>query len=260
MNRRAARTTLTLTVATLLATGVVSAATLEETIEETLPFAAGSLLEVDNTNGSIEISVWDRNEIHIEAEKKVRTRGGQDPAEALEALQVIIEQTSGGVRIDTEYPRSDGWWSRGASMSVDYRIQVPAQADLDLDTVNGKVSVEGVRGDLSLASTNGGITVENSGGRVDARTTNGGIDVELEEVLDGEDMSFRTTNGGISLALPGTARASVNARTTNGGINTDFPITVVGSIGKNHLEGDLNGGGGRIELRTTNGGIKIREL
>lgn len=260
MKRLAIRATLTLAAALCLTTGVAIAATLQETIEETLPFVAGSLLEVENTNGSIEISVWDRNEVRIEAEKKVRTRGGDDPAEALEQLQVIIEQTAGGVRIDTEYPRRSGWWSRGASMSVEYHILVPGQADLDVETVNGKVVVEGVRGELSLASTNGGITVEDSGGRVDAHTTNGSIDVELEDVAEGEDMSFRSTNGGISLALPSDVRASVRARTTNGGIHTDFPVTVQGSFNKKRLEGQINGGGGRIELRTTNGRIRIREL
>lgn len=261
MNRLAARTTLALVFAVYLATGVATGATLEETIEETVPFAAGSLLQVENTNGSIEISVWERGEVHIVAEKKVRTRGGQDPAEVLEALQVIIEQTSDGVRIDTEHPRRErGWWDRGVSSSVDYRIQVPSDANLDVETVNGKVTVDGVHGDLTLGSTNGGITVEDSGGRVDARTTNGGIDIELREVVEGEDMSFRSTNGGITLALPGDARASVEARTTNGGIHTDFPVTVQGSFNRKRLEGEINGGGGRIELKTTNGRIKIREL
>lgn len=260
MKRLAIRTTLTSAAALCLTTGVAIAATLQETIEETLPFVAGSLLEVENTNGSIEISVWERDEVRIRAEKRVRTRHDEDLRELIQELKVIIEETSGGVRVDTEHPRRDGdWWGRGVSSSVDYRIQVPRLSDLNLETVNGKVTVDGVHGDLTLGSTNGGITVEDSGGRVDARTTNGGIDVELQQVDEGGDMSFRSTNGGITLALPADARASVEARTTNGGIHTDFPITVQGSFSKKRLEGEINGGGGRIELRTTNGGIKIRE-
>lgn len=261
MNRPTTRTTLAMTLAMATIAGIAAADSLEETIDRTLPFAAGSRLEVANTNGSIEISVWERDEVRIRAEKRVRTRHDEDLRELIQELKVIIEETPGGVRVDTEHPRRDGdWWGRGVSSSVDYRIQVPRLSDLNLETVNGKVTVDGVHGDLTLGSTNGGITVEDSGGRVDARTTNGGIDVELQQVDDGEDMSFRSTNGGITLALPGDARASVEARTTNGGIHTDFPVTVQGSFNKKRLEGEINGGGGRIELRTTNGGIKIREL
>lgn len=261
MNRPTTRTTLAMTLAMATIAGIAAADSLEETIDRTLSFAAGSRLEVANSNGSIQVAVWDRNEVHVQAEKRVRSRGDQDVRDLIQELRVIIEETADGVRIETEHPRRDGgWWGRGVSSSVDYRIRLPRDSDLNLETVNGKVRVDGVHGDLTLGSTNGGITVNDSGGRVDAHTTNGSIDVELQQVVDGEDMSFRSTNGGITLALPGDARASVEARTTNGGIHTDFPVTVQGSFNKKRLEGEINGGGGRIELRTTNGGIKIREL
>jgi len=247
--------------AALVIPGVASAETIEDTLERTLPFSAGSRLEVSNTNGGIEVSTWDRNEIQIEARKKVKSSNAERAREAFEELEISIDETAGGVTIETEYPRrGSGGWGRDVSMSVHYTIRVPVQSDLDLGTVNGKVRVEGVNGELDLHTTNGGIIVEDAGGHVSARTTNGGIDVELAQVSSGEDMTFRTTNGGITLLLPSDIRATLTARTTNGGIHTDFPITIQGSFGKNRLEGDLNGGGGSIELRTTNGSIRIRQL
>ncbi len=50
------------------------------------------------------------------------------------------------------------------------------------------------------------------------------------------------------------------ARTTNGSVRTDFPITVQGTLRKNRLDGEINGGGAALELRTTNGSIRIEEL
>ena len=260
MNLRLTRTTVVMTAMLLVTASSAGAATREEAIEKTLAFSPGSLLQVDNTNGWIEVSEWDGDGVHVIAEKKVRTRGG-NVDEAFEALQVIIEETAEGVRIDTVYPRrsGDGWW-RDVSMSVNYRIQVPARADLNLETVNGRVAVRGVSGELTLGSTNGGITVTDSGGSVDAHTTNGGIDVELHQFAPGEDMTFRSTNGGISLSVPKDFSADVEARTTNGGIHIDFPVTVQGSLSKKRLTGVINGGGGQIELRTTNGGIHIAEI
>ena len=73
-------------------------------------------------------------------------------------------------------------------------------------------------------------------------------------------MNFRTTNGSITLTLPSDLRAGLTARTTNGSVQTDFPITVQGTFRKNRLEGEINGGGASIELRTTNGSIRIREF
>ena len=115
-------------------------------------------------------------------------------------------------------------------------------------------------GDLRLETTNGGITVRDSGGSVDAESTNGGIQVSLSEVAADEKMSFKTTNGGIKLHLPTSVRASLLAKTANGSIKSDFPIAVHGRINTSRLEGDINGGGATIEIKTTNGAISISEI
>jgi DUF4097 and DUF4098 domain-containing protein YvlB len=72
-------------------------------------------------------------------------------------------------------------------------------------------------------------------------------------------MTFRTTNGSIKVYFPENLRADVEAKTTNGSVRTDFPIEVRGKVSKRRLKGKINGGGGRIVLHTTNGGIKILE-
>lgn len=246
--------------ALILIVAPLGAETIEDTIEETLPFAQGSLLELSNTNGDVEITVWGRDEVQIKARKKVKASSSSRAQEAFEELKINISQTAKGVEIDTEYPRGTSNWWRNVSSSVNYSVQVPAHADLTVDTVNGKILIEGVHGRIYLGSTNGGIRVEDAGGSVTARTTNGGIDVELGQVEETADMDFRTTNGGITLSLPADIRADLAARTTNGSVQTDFPITIQGTFRKNRLDGEINGGGASIDLKTTNGSIKIREI
>ena len=235
---------------------------LDETVEQSLPFAPGDSLDLENVNGQIHITGWDRNEIHIEARKRARGASDSELQNALDGLEVVIEERDGGVSVITRYPRrSESRYSRDrVSLSVDYRVTLPANADLDLETVNGKIWVEGVIGDLKMASTNGGIDIGHSGGRVDASTTNGGISVELSEVSEGEEMLLKTTNGSVSLYIPASARASLTARTTNGSILSDLPIESRGRVQRTRLEGDLNGGGARIEIKTTNGAISISEF
>ena len=249
-----------LATALMLTSTVANAETLQETIERTLPFAAGSLLELSNTNGDVDITTWDRAEIQIEAYKKVKASNGDRARQAFEDLEVNIHESSAGVSVETEYPKSkSGWWGN-VSSSVRYSIRVPQRADLVIETVNGKVFIEGVHGRIDLETTNGGVKAEDAGGSVTARTTNGGIDIELREFKADEDMDFRTTNGSITLTLPSDIQANLSARTTNGSVQTDFPITVQGTFRKNRLEGEINGGGASIELKTTNGSIRIREL
>ena len=254
------RRSLALMTALILSTTVAFAETLEDTVEQTLPFASGNLLTLSNTNGDVEIIAWDRDEIEIEARKKVKASSDDRARQAFDDLKVSINNSAGGVTIETEYPKGKGSWWNNVSSSVNYSIRIPQEADLEIETVNGKVFVEGVHGQIDLESTNGGVKAEDAGGSVTARTTNGGIDVELREFEANEDMSLRTTNGSITLTLPSDIQADLAARTTNGSVQTDFPITVQGTFRKNRLEGELNGGGASIELKTTNGSIRIREL
>lgn len=246
-------------VAGLLLAGAITATTLEETFDQTLAFAPGDLLELDNTNGNIYIEVWDRDEIHILATKKVKVGNSGKAEAAMQDLIIEVEPSSGGIRVDTIYPRKKDSWFSSMSMSVRYEIKLPSSADLDVTTTNGNIKVGGVTGDLDIGTTNGNVSVSDAGGRLNAHTTNGSISAELTEISTEEDMIFRTTNGGITLSIPSDTQASLTARTTNGSIRTDFPITVQGTFSKNRLEGELNGGGGSIELRTTNGSIRIEE-
>jgi hypothetical protein len=94
-------------------------------------------------------------------------------------------------------------------------------------------------------------------GAIDASTTNGGVEVELAQVAE-SGVKLGCTNGGIELTLPSDARATISARITNGGINTDgVKIEAVGESSRRRLEGTMNGGGPRIDLEGTNGGIRI---
>jgi DUF4097 and DUF4098 domain-containing protein YvlB len=124
-------------------------------------------------------------------------------------------------------------------------------------TVNGGVEITGVAGTVVAEATNGGIKAREIAGPIEASTTNGGVDVDLAKVSDG-GVKLECTNGGIRLRLPADARASVAARITNGGIDvSELPLKVIGEANRRRLDGDLNGGGPRISLEGTNGGIRI---
>ncbi|MFQ5636478.1 MAG: DUF4097 domain-containing protein [bacterium] len=245
-------------------TGVLNGGTLKERFEKSYRLEKGGELILSNTNGSVFIESWQRNEVKVVAEKTVKSGDRRLAEKVMDEIKIDVDHDDNFLEIRTDLPkRRRGFWGSifgdNLSISVKYKLIVPETLRLDIATVNGGITVTAVSGKLRLKSTNGRIRVRESGGSVHAKTTNGGIEVELKDFDEDEDMSFKTTNGGIVAYFPRDFRAYVNAKTTNGSIKTDFPIEVRGRISKRRLKGSIHGGGGKIELHTTNGSIKILE-
>jgi DUF4097 and DUF4098 domain-containing protein YvlB len=68
----------------------------------------------------------------------------------------------------------------------------------------------------------------------------------------------KSVNGGVSLTLPRDARADLTARCTNGGISVSgLDLEREGEQSRRRVAGKLNGGGARVNVETTNGGVRI---
>ena len=253
---------LILAAALVLFAGTMSAATIEETFDQTYNVQTGALLSLANTNGRITIHAWDQPRVRIRAHKQVRA-SGDAAKQAMAELKIEVTPSGGGLRVVTRYPkRGDsgffGWmFGQDVSASVIYDVTVPRAMSLDIEDTNGAVEVSDVRGSHKIGTTNGHITLARCGGDVDAETTNGGINAELLEVTPGKAVRLETTNGRISLAAPPTLAASIDAANTNGSINTELPVTST-RMRRHTLHGTINGGGPEVRLRTTNGSIEIR--
>ncbi|HEV8577797.1 MAG TPA: DUF4097 family beta strand repeat-containing protein [Thermoanaerobaculia bacterium] len=266
----------------LLVAATAEAATLKEPFNRTVPLRAGAEVRLSNVNGAVTVESWDRTEVKIEAEKKVKAGSAERAREIMEKVRIEIVQDAGGVRIETKIPKQgngffDWIFGNEASVGVTYRLHVPRRAALDLVSVNGGLTVTGTRGkarlettnggidvadvegELELGTVNGGIDVRRSAGALRATTTNGSIEAELTDLPDTSDLTFETTNGHVSLRLPREARLSIDAATTNGRVHSEFAVEG-GQPGKHRLRGDINGGGGKLYIRTTNGGVDITEI
>ncbi len=159
------------------------------------------------------------------------------------------------MRIETIAPRL-----RLGGHKVTYLVKVPAGVHVDLRTVNGGVRLENVGGEVRASSTNGGVRGRiASASLIDARTTNGGVALELTGALSPQGtVTLTSVNGGVELKVPQDTSAQVRARCTNGRVSVDdLPFTAEGEQTRRRVDGNLNGGGGRIELQTTNGGVSL---
>ena len=178
---------------------------LKESFEEMLPAEDLSVVSVSTRNGSIVVDVWDRDEVHVSAEKKVKARNEEDARKYMEELKVEIRPEDDELEIRTDRPEwsstsGEGFWGRlfggingDIQASVSYEIQVPRRMGLKLSTRNGGIKAEGTEGSLGASSRNGDLRFRDIGGRVDVETRNGRV--ELAD-MDG-DLYAATRNGDI---------------------------------------------------------------
>lgn len=217
----------------------------------------GGQVEITNVNGKIDVVPGEGNTVEVLAVKSAGAANVEAAKQTLGRIEIREASSADGIKIETRFDRQAGLFSR-ANWQVQYTVKVPRNAVLKLVTVNGGVEITGVSGRITAETTNGGVKARDIGGMIEASTTNGGVEVELSKVHEG-GVKLECTNGGISLDLPAGASASISARMTNGGIDTGgLALQTRGESSRRRLEGDLNGGGPRITLEGTNGGINIR--
>jgi DUF4097 and DUF4098 domain-containing protein YvlB len=212
--------------------------------------SGASRLEVlDNRNGSISVTGSTGRDITVQA-RVVATAESDSDARAL-ARDVSVTLDNG--RLRATGPESE----RRRSWSVSYRVNVPSSFDVNLETSNGSVAVEGVRGRIDMESSNGSVRLTDVGGRVNARTSNGSVHVTLTgRRWEGDGMTVITSNGSARLDVPENYNAHLIAGTSNGSLNLDIPVTVQGRVSK-RIDTTLGSGGATIEMRTSNGSLRI---
>lgn len=260
--RKAALVVPLLVIASAAATGcdiAMSHYTQKQTAEwrKTYHLAPGAILEISNINGKIDVQPATGDTVEVVAEKSARAGSVEAAKEALARIEIQETASPDKVRLETRVQRDAGGIFNRSSHEVHYTVRVPPSLDVRFTTVNGAIELAGLKGRINAETTNGGIKARDVSGPIDASTTNGGIDVELNQVAE-SGVKLGCTNGGIELRLPQDARATISARVTNGGINTDgVQIETVGESTRRRLDGRMNGGGPKIDIEGTNGGIRI---
>ena len=228
----------------------------QESFEETHPFNADGTLTLSNTNGSVRIETWDKNEILISGEKAAKTE------EELRLIELTIDAAPAEAAIKVKLPRRPGGWFRSNNIRarVNFTITVPATARLrDVDTTNGSITISHVRGPVHADSVNGRITAEGLSGETSLETVNGEIDAKFARVASGQKISLQTVNGAVTIALPKEASIAVQAKCVNGSIDCEFPLKLEGPVKRNRVSGTIGTGEASLNATTVNGSIRISQ-
>jgi DUF4097 and DUF4098 domain-containing protein YvlB len=228
---------------------------LTEEFHHTYPISSDGRVELDNINGAVRITGWDRNEVKVDAVKYA------DSKDQLDDAQIQVSAGSNYVSIHTEYHSHNHYFGTGHdSASVEYTLTVPRGARLDeIKLVNGPLDIEGVSGEVRASCVNGQMSAQGLHGRTELSSVNGHMEVHFDG-LNNSPVDLSSVNGSLELVLPSDAKAEIEASTVSGGIENDFGLHANRHQYVGHsLDGELGGGGGaRIKLSNVNGRIEIR--
>ncbi|HYG34353.1 MAG TPA: hypothetical protein VEC99_06190, partial [Clostridia bacterium] len=217
--------------------------TVQEEFNRTLPLTSNGQVRLDNVNGKVHFTAWDRPEVQIHAIKRASNR------EDLEALKIEIDAKSDQIRIHTKYPKwKSGNWRKSNSASVDYEIKVPTKARLaEVETVNGNLEIEGLRGPIQASTTNGRLIGKGLAADAKLESVNGAAEIAFDQMEDVKSVTIQTVNGRVELRLPIKADADISAKTLNGSISADSGLTIKKNwpIGS-EMHGKLGSGRTRI--------------
>ncbi len=246
----------------------------------------GSKLWVKNRNGAIRVTGWDKEEVALVAQIRDSEQ---------RRIDLVLSRKGADLDIEAVYPQVKTFsffFGDLKSPRCEMSLQVPRRILAHFRTTNGTVTAQNLDGYARCETTNGAVKISDMKGEVFAETTNGGIEARnlfarikggttngkilLQDVLGGiqmettngqivarnldgwgEGIRLETTNGGIDIEL-GKASGEIVAETSHGGLEIKVPNAEVIEMNKHSARVKVPGKTQKIELETTNGGIKVR--
>jgi DUF4097 and DUF4098 domain-containing protein YvlB len=131
-----------------------------------------------------------------------------------------------------------------------------AAGNLEAKTSGGSIDIRRAGGTVLAHTSGGSIRIDDATDTVDATTSGGSITARFSRQPRG-DSRLSTSGGGVTVQLAPGIGAELDARASGGGVRSDLPVTIQGTRDEDSLVGRINGGGPRLVLRTSGGGITL---
>ena len=230
-------------------------------------------LKVDTSGGGIHLgNITGSSSIHTSGGGISVTQGGKSVNAHTSGGSINIGPSKGNVKVNTS----------GGNIKI-----ANSDGDIDADTSGGSIKVEGSKGKVVIRTSGGNLTVDSSGGPVradtsggninikqakgaiEAKTSGGSIEAEMIETDNSKDthLNLQSSGGNITVYLPETIEATVSATLKishfadrDYQIYSDFPLNIKDNDNRVTAQGDINGGGDRIQINTSDGDINIKKI
>lgn len=247
--------------------------------------AATGRLAIYNLNGPIKVEGYAGDKVIVGIEKVITADDSDRLALGKAEFKLGFDQHGDSITVyiaepfDTRPHRWEQWNGNNRNIEYDFQlsfvVRVPYGMNLVVSTVNrGDIIVSDVAGALDINNVNGPITIRNAKGATRAKTINGDLTVNYLD-MPPTPSDYYTLNGTLSVTYPASLSAVCQFKSMNGSFYTDFPNVEIlpAQVTKNQeqtgngLMYKLNiakrvkiGGGGKLfKFETMNGDIYIKK-
>jgi hypothetical protein len=210
-----------------------------ETVDRTVPFPARGTLRLQNFSGAVRITAGSGRDAVIKATRRA-TR------EELDHIKLTIETQGSTLAIeandrDETWERQRSRWRDGDSGVVDteFEIQLPADANLDIDVFSSRVDVRGITGEHDIETFSGLIVADLTASSASPR-------------FRGE-----TFSGDIRVRVASTLTPGVQFDSFSGDLRTAFPVTLNGSSRRGRRVTSGSTGDATLRFHTFSGNVEI---
>jgi DUF4097 and DUF4098 domain-containing protein YvlB len=216
----------------------------------TFTVSDGTTLVLANVAGTISVSAVPGSEITLDMARHVKAPSEEEGRRRLEEARVEIEERAGRVEVRTSGPgRHRGW--------VDYTVTAPPQTMVEVRSVSGDVSVDGIKGEVRVETVSGDVKASGLARKSSVKAVSGDVSVAAS-ALDGEliaqsvsgnvvlkqvkgrELNLGSVSGNVTISAGACERALVRSVSGN--------LDMAGALSK----------GGRYELKSHSGTVKLQ--
>lgn len=163
---------------------------------KSLPIAKGARLEVKNKYGDIHITSWNKDSVNIMAEIEAFAPNHSKLQKMLDGIEINITGTTSLIRAETEFGKeitvllesfkglTEKIIQYDSRVEINYYINIPDNADIDIENQFGDISIENNAGVISINLSNGDFDA-NSLNRISELSLNFG-DAEIGSIKSGK--------------------------------------------------------------------------
>ncbi len=275
----------------LLATTTNSAVQRAADTDTVVSVAPGTRLRVETMGGDINVKVWDRNQVRIQATHARRTRVEVRQRGAVLSLEASAQYGPGGlVDYDLTVPVWMALKLSGMSVTVTVDgVRAPIEVEslegditvkggsesVKLTAVNGKIVASGVRGRLEINSTSEDVAVSDLEGDLAVEAISGDVllrDIRAKAVdvgavsgdvwlggriQDGGSYSIAAHSGDIVLAVPEGTNATITTRVFSGELRAGFTLPSPENPSRRQQRFRLGTGSAVVDLDAFSGDIHL---
>ena len=126
---------------------------------------------------------------------------------------------------------------------------------MDANTSGGRIRASNVSGGIYAKTSGGSITLDDVSGNVEAKTSGGSIDAEI--VAPKDFIELKTSGGSITVTVPKDNGYDLNLDGNR--VRADL-VNFEGNMERDEMVGTMNGGGTRVNARTSGGSVSLRYL